>query len=106
MDQTTGWLVNNEGPYRINSIRNGILTGYTATVNNSNLIVENIMMNDVRNGSEYRCVVIMLPRHMGALDMITDVSDPTILYVAGEYQNCTVISHYCIGIKNVMTTYH
>ena len=84
MDHTTGWLVDNEGPYRINAIRNGILTGHAATVNSNNLIVENIRMNDSRNGSEYRCVVIMLPRHMGALDMITDMSDPTILYVAGE----------------------
>ena len=68
------------GPYRINAIRSGILTGYTATVDSSNLIVENIMMNDVRNGSEYSCVVIP------AQGMITiiDESDPTILYVDGE----------------------
>ena len=55
--QTTGWLVNNE-PYRINSLCNGILTGYSATLGGGNLIVENIMMNDVRNGSEYICVII------------------------------------------------
>ena len=46
------------GPYGINAFRNGVLTGHTATVDSSNLIVENIMMNDVRNGSEYSCVVI------------------------------------------------
>ena len=69
------------GPYRIIALRNGILTGHSATVDNSNLIVENIMMNDGRNGSEYICVVIP------AQGMITiiDESDPTILYVAGEY---------------------
>ena len=27
---TTGWLVNNMGPYRVNAIRGGLLTGYTA----------------------------------------------------------------------------
>ena len=56
--QTTGWLVNNEGPYRISALRNDILTRYSATLDNSNLIVENIMMNDSRNDSEYRCVIV------------------------------------------------
>ena len=87
--QTTGWLVNNNGPYRISSLRSGILTGHTATLDNSNLIVENIMMNDGRNGSEYRCVVI--PAYGGTTFAdIIDESDPTILYVAGEYQNYTL----------------
>ena len=57
-NQTTGWLVDNMGPYRVNAIRGGVLTGYTATLDSSNLIVENIMMNDGRNGTEYICVVI------------------------------------------------
>ena len=76
--------MNNVGPYRINALHNGILTGHSATLDSNNLIVENIMMNDVRNGSEYRCVIVP------AYDMITvadiiDESDPIILYVAGEY---------------------
>ena len=78
--------MNNFGPYRINAIRNGILTGHTATLDSSNLIVENIMMNDGRNGSEYRCVVIPAQGLVTAFDII-DESDPTILYVAGEYQH-------------------
>ena len=82
--QTTGWLVNNVGPYRINSLRSGILTGHTATVDSSNLIVENIMMNDVRNDSEYICVVIPAQGMVTFADII-DESDPTIMYVAGEY---------------------
>ena len=75
--------MNNEGPYTINALHNGILTGYT-TLNSSNLIVENIMMNDGRNGSEYRCVVIPAQGMMTFAD-IMDESDPTTLYVAGEY---------------------
>ena len=90
--QTTGWLVNSNGPYRINAIRSGVLTGYIATLDSSNLIVENIMMNDVRNGSEYICVVIPV-QGMTTLADITDESDPTILYVAGEYQNTIVLLH-------------
>ena len=82
--QTEGWVVNNMGPYRINALRNGILTGYTATLD-SNLIVENIMMNDVRNGSVYRCVILPAEGMVTLVDIIEE-SDPTILYVAGEYQ--------------------
>ena len=78
--------MNNQGPYTINSLRNGILTGYNATVNSSNLIVENIMMNDARNDSEYICVIIPAIGWVASYDIINE-SDPTILYVAGEYQH-------------------
>ena len=81
--QTIGWLVNNEGPYRINAIRNGILTGHTATLDSNNLIVENIMMNDSRNDSEYRCVIM----YMATFADIIDESDPIFLYVTGKYVN-------------------
>ena len=70
--------------YRINNIRNGILTGYTATLDSNNLIVENIMMNDVRNGSEYKCVVIPAQGMVTSADIIAE-SDPTTLCVAGEH---------------------
>ena len=78
---TEGWLENSMGLYRINALRNGILTGYSA--NDNNLIVENIMMNDSRNGSEYRCVIVP-SQGLLTFDDIIDESDPTILYVAGE----------------------
>ena len=77
------WVVNNI-PYRRSALRNGILTGYTTTLDSNNLIVENIMMNDDRNGSDYRCAVVPA-QGMITLDDIIDESDPTILYVAGEY---------------------
>ena len=73
------------GPYRISAIRSGILTGHTATLDSSNLIVENIMMNDGRNGSEYSCVVIPAQGRVAFADIIEE-SDPTILYVAGEFR--------------------
>ena len=71
------------GPYRINALRNGILTGHSATLDSNNLIVENIMMNDVRNGSEYRCVIVPAQGMITIFDIIEE-SDPTILYVAGK----------------------
>ena len=78
------WLVNNAGPYGINALHNGILPGYTTTLGSNNLIVENIMMNDVRNGSEYYCVIVPAQGMITFADII-DQSDPTILYIAGEY---------------------
>ena len=83
-NQAAAWLVNNVGPYGISALRNGILPGYTTTLDGNNLIVENIMMNDVRNGSNYKCVIIP-DRSMVTFADIIDESDPTILYVAGEY---------------------
>ena len=71
------------GPYGVNALRNDILTGYSAALDSNNLIVENIMMNDIRNGSEYRCVIIS---QLNTLQPILHESDPTLLYVAGKYQ--------------------
>jgi len=64
----------------INKIRNDLVPGYSANVDNANIIVKNIMMNDSRNGTEYRCVLF---NNMGTR---LDESDPIILYIAGEYQ--------------------
>ena len=75
--QIISWKVNNMGPYGLATLREGRLTGYSSNGNGS-LIVENITTNDVRNGSNYNCVItsgIAVQRQR----------DPTILYVAGEY---------------------
>ena len=84
--QTTGWVVNNVGPYGTNALLSGILTGHSATLGSNNLIVENIMINDVRNGSDYRCVIytVSIQEMVTVVDIIEE-SDPTILHVAGEY---------------------
>ena len=82
--QAAAWLINNNiGPYRINAIRGGILAGYTATLGSNNLIVENIIRNDDRNGSEYRCVIVPALGPLTLADIMEE-SDPTILYVVGE----------------------
>jgi len=79
------WLINNSlGPYSLNYIRDGKLAGYGGGGSNgNNLIVENIMMNDDRNGSDYRCVIVPA-QGTPSLGNIIEESDPTILYVAGE----------------------
>ena len=61
------------GPYGKNLLLNGILAGYSS--NGNNLIIDDIIINDVRNGSEYRCVIV---NDMGT---ILEQSDPTFLYV-------------------------
>ena len=71
------WIIN-FNQYGVNSLANGILDGYSADINSNNLIVKNIVMNDNRNNTEYRCVIIMS-------DRIVNDSDPIFLYVAGEY---------------------
>ena len=89
VDLTEGWLVNNVGPYTITALHSGVLTGHSATLDSSNLIVENIMMNDDRNGSDYRCVIIMI-----STGTIQEESNLTILYVAGEYWYTHSNIHY------------
>ena len=44
------------------------------------------MMNDDRNDTEYSCVTIQSTVSQPSAADIIDESDPTILYVAGEYQ--------------------
>ena len=78
-DEVVAWLVNHGGPYGVSAIRNGIWAGYSA--NGNNLLVESIMMNDIRNRSDHRCVITTT-----GTTTILRQSDPTILYVAGEYQ--------------------
>ena len=83
--QVAAWIINNGIPHGLPAIRGNIVPGYNATFGSNNLIIENIKINDDRNGSEFRCVTI--PRgtnNPSAADVINE-SDPTTLYVAGEH---------------------
>ena len=81
--QTAAWEIDHV-VYTVNLLRHGILTGYSS--NGNNLIIENIMMNDDRNVTEYSCVTVSSTISQPTVADIIDESDPTILYVAGEYQ--------------------
>ena len=74
-----GWLVNGEGPYGVNALLSGVLDGYSANIHTTSIIILNIMMNDSRNGTEYRCVIT-------SGGVLQEESDAIILYVAGEFQ--------------------
>ena len=83
--QTAAWAINDGVLYTVQLLHNGILTGYST--NGNNLILENIMMTDDRNNTEYSCVTVSSRVSQPTQANIIDESDPTILYVAGEYQN-------------------
>ena len=87
------------GPYELNALRSDILTGHTTTLNSNNLIIENIMMNDVRNGSDYRCVILIRQNISGIVHILLE-SDPTLLYVAGKCQ-CNAVEVYFL-LKNIV----
>ena len=78
MIRSVSWLINDMGPYEVTALLNGTLTGYSS--NGNNLIVQNLIMNDVRNGSNYSCVI-------NITIAILRQSYPTTLYVAGEYHD-------------------
>ena len=92
INEQVAWLIGHVGPYTIITLQKDIHTGYST--NGNNLIVENIMMNDGRNNTEYRCVIITL-----GTATILHKSDPAILYVAGEYQYRRYEAH--VGIHMI-----
>ena len=65
------------GPYEVTALLNGALTGYSS--NGNNLIVQNVIMNDVRNENNYKCVI-------NITTALLRPSHPTTLYIAGECQ--------------------
>ena len=77
------WIIDHSGPYGVNAIQNGIATGYTAQLGSNNLIVQNITMNDDRNGSEYQCVIAIENENTMVLQPM-ESGNVTILYIAGE----------------------
>ena len=80
--QTAAWIINHV-LYTVQQLHNGIVTGYSS--NGNNLIIENIMMNDIRNDTKYSCVTVPGAVNNPKTADIVNESDLTILYVAGEY---------------------
>ena len=80
-NESAGWIIDLSSPYGVNFLANGGLTGYSAGLCSNNLIIENIAMNDNRNGSEYQCVIF---RTVGFNDQVVESGDIIILHVAGE----------------------
>ena len=84
-DLVEAWQITEEGVYKISALYGGKVTGYgVPSSDSSNLIVENITMHDVRNGSEYICLIVPENVERITREDILNESDPTYLYVAGE----------------------
>ena len=81
--QTAAWIINYV-VYTVRQLHDGILTGYSS--NGNNLIIENIMMNDDRNNTQYSCGIVPNTVSNPTVVDIYDESDSSTLYVAGEYQ--------------------
>ena len=64
------------GPYEVSALHSGALGGYSSRGNN--LIVQNIRLNDDRDGSNYTCMI-------NSTRAILRQSSLTFLYIAGEY---------------------
>ena len=73
------WIIGHRF-YGVQALIGGILDGYSANDKNNNLIVENIVMHDRRDGTEYQCVFVL----SGTMTIVNS-SDPTFLYVIGKY---------------------
>ena len=84
-NQTAAWVIQQMEPYSLQQLHNGILTGYST--NGNNLIIENIMMNDNRNDTEYNCVVVW----KDDMQEILEMGHTIILFVMGECQHCSFI---------------
>ena len=57
--------------------------GYSAISIKHSLIIKSIAINDKRNGTEYRCVIV-IPGEYPGLYKVVEKGDKIILYVAGE----------------------
>ena len=69
-------MIDHAGPHGVNALLNGLVPGYSGGLGTADLIIENIMMNDHRNDTEYRCVIMQNTTIKGA---------PIYLIVAGEH---------------------
>ena len=73
-EENTLWRINGSSSFvSLRGLSNGSILGHS--ISGRNIVVKDIMMNDVRNGSRYECIVFSSPITSGNV---------TILYVAGE----------------------
>ena len=91
-DGGTAWRINGT-LHSPSELFAGVEAGYN--VSGRNLVVEDIVMNDVRNDSQYQCEITQIPPDPNI------VGNLTILYVAGEYKVLVYVNMYvqCIQYK-------
>ena len=75
----------------INDLANGLEDGYSANRGNANLIVEDLVINDNRNGTEYWCSLFNITDDF----ILTNYSESTFLCIASEYTKFHAFIMYC-----------
>ena len=91
----TAWRISGT-IHLLSKLFTGAVAGHN--ISGRNIIVEDIMMNDVRNGSQYQCEILQNPPDPNIEGNVT------ILYVAGEYTVCVLLVHsdaflgLCLGV--------
>ena len=94
-NKAIGWIIDNV-LYTLPRLHSGVLTGYSSKANN--LITDNVMMNDDRNGTKYSCGTLPSTVSNPVVTEIEAESAIAILYVAGKYTECYVFnSMLCIA---------
>ena len=88
-NQTAVWVIDNGRIHTVQQLHNGILAGYSSDGNN--LVIENIMMNDDRNGTKYACATVLRNTNRPTIVNLVNESNQTVLYVIGKYtaESCT-----------------
>ena len=82
-DVGTAWRING-ALHSPSELFAGVVAGHN--ISGRNLIIEDIIMNDVRNDSQYQCEIVQIPPDPNI------VGNLTILYVAGEYTVCVLFT--------------
>ena len=92
-DATVGWSIDHSEPYGVNALLNGQVSGYSGSLDTADLIIENIMMNDYRNDTEHRCMILQNTTIRGGR---------ILLYVAGKHiciENLCVCVCVCVCVR-------
>ena len=84
-DVGTVWRINGT-LHLLSELFAGVVAGHN--ISGRNLVVEDIMMNDVRNDSQYQCELSQIPPDPNI------VGNLTILYVAGECKALVYVNMY------------
>ena len=86
---TVLWRINESSSiHTLNDLFNGAVAGHS--VRGSDIVIQDIMINDVRNGSLYQCEIPQLPPDPNIEGNVI------ILYVAGECKTLCVCVCVCV----------
>ena len=90
---TVSWFINGQGAYTVSQLFSGVVAGYNSSGNN--LIIKDIVMNDPRNNTVYRCVIQSSDTY-GDLIFLHVAGEYTYVYVPYVYVMIFLYVHYVV----------